>query len=77
MLSEPNVKQGYNAAQTIGVRVVSGFKGCMLKPCKQAETFSTHTVIRDRFVNENALFELEDLMNQVLARRMESNSSMP
>ncbi|KAF8590944.1 hypothetical protein K439DRAFT_1120420 [Ramaria rubella] len=42
-----------------------------------AEYYSSQTTIRDRILNHNALSELEDLMNHVLARRAESHASVP
>jgi mediator of RNA polymerase II transcription subunit 12, fungi type len=43
----------------------------------QAEYYSSQSTIRDRIVNHKALSELDDLMNQVLARRAESHSNIP
>ena len=43
----------------------------------QAEYYSSQTTIRDRILNHNALSELEDLMDQVLARRAESHTNIP
>ncbi|KAF8532506.1 hypothetical protein JB92DRAFT_3138291 [Gautieria morchelliformis] len=42
-----------------------------------AEYYSSQATIRDRIVNHKALSELDDLMNQVLARRSESHSNIP
>jgi len=43
----------------------------------QAETFSAQETINARLVYDNALTELEDLMNQVFIRRAEHISPIP
>lgn len=43
----------------------------------QLETYSAQEDLRARLVSENALIELEDLMNQILARKEEDRPSIP
>ncbi|KAF8530471.1 hypothetical protein BU17DRAFT_35400 [Hysterangium stoloniferum] len=42
-----------------------------------AECYSSQNIIKESIINQNALAELEELMNQVLARRAESNATLP
>ncbi|GJJ06592.1 hypothetical protein Clacol_000785 [Clathrus columnatus] len=42
-----------------------------------AEHFSSLASIKDRILNHNALSDLNELMNQVLARRAENNAHLP
>ncbi|PIL34102.1 hypothetical protein GSI_03813 [Ganoderma sinense ZZ0214-1] len=51
--------------------------GLMLGPSVPAETYSAQDSIRKRLMQENALSELEDLMNQVFARKAESVPGIP
>lgn len=43
----------------------------------QAETYSAQDSLRKRLMQENALFELEDLMNQIFIRKAESLPAIP
>ncbi|OBZ68162.1 Mediator of RNA polymerase II transcription subunit 12 [Grifola frondosa] len=51
--------------------------GLILGLSVPAETYSAQDAVRNRLVQENALGELEDLMNQIFARRIENLPSIP
>ena len=43
----------------------------------QAETYSAQDSVRKRLMQENALSELEELMNQIFTRKAESVPAIP
>jgi hypothetical protein len=77
LLSETNITKGFFLGHVVAVWRSFAFHAFNLLTNDQAETFSAQDIIHNRLVNDNALSELEDLMNQVFARRVEHASPIP
>jgi mediator of RNA polymerase II transcription subunit 12 len=76
VLSEANIKNGFTIGYSIPVCLNS--EGIDRDSDEdKAETFSAQDTIHNRFIAGDALPELENLMNQVFARRAEQLNPIP
>lgn len=77
VLTEANVKNGL----ILGLSVPVSYACITLIESHwslfQAETYSASDNIRNRLIHENALSELEELMNQIFVRKAESIPPVP
>lgn len=78
VLTESNVKSGLVLAPAVPVgQQFASWSQHVPIIIPQAETYSAQDSIRKRLIQENALGELEEFMNQVFTRKAESVAPVP
>ncbi len=78
-LTESNVKNGLVLPPAVPVRPHDSptFRWAWFDHTVQAETYSAQDSVRKRLMQEDALGELEDLMNQIFARKADTIPPIP